>query len=62
MCLEPVQSSASLNARKRGKRARLRNLIELKVGLPCLKSRKTSHENKEVYLKAICKKDGSEVI
>lgn len=55
MCSEPVQSSAFLNARKRDKRARMKNLIELEVGLHCLKSRETSHGNKEVYLKTRCK-------
>lgn len=34
----------------------MRELIELEVGLHCLKSRKRCHGNKEVCLRAICKK------
>ena len=41
---------------KKGKRAKMRKLTESEVGLRCLKSRKTSHGNKEVCLKGICQK------
>lgn len=36
--------------KKRGKRAKMSKLIECEVGLHCLKSRKKSGGDKEVYL------------
>lgn len=57
MCVfESVQSRAFLHARKRGKRAKMRELIEWEVGLHCFKSGKRCHGNKEACFRAICKK------
>lgn len=49
MCFSVCTSSAFLNCRKRGKRAKMRKLIESEVGLLCLKSRKISHGNRSVF-------------
>ena len=54
MCV--FEAVPPLMLEKKGKRAKMKKLIESEVGLHSLKSRNTSQGNKEVCLKGIWRK------